>query len=83
MEKCLSILSTMQFVEIDHHPTAYIEGKVQKTLRKVKTKQPLFVYSKIYLTEFPREKFSGTAKLHKVPNNSTVEQLSFRQIISS
>ena len=38
MEKCLSILSTSQFAEIDHEPTAYIEGKVQRTLRKIKSK---------------------------------------------
>ena len=36
MEKCLSILSTSQFAEMDHDPTAYIEGKVQRALRKTK-----------------------------------------------
>ena len=40
MKKCLSILSTSHFAEIDHDPTAYIEGKVQTTLRKIKNKLP-------------------------------------------
>ena len=34
MEKYFSILSTIQFAEIDNDPTVYIEGKVQKTLKK-------------------------------------------------
>ena len=57
MEKCLSILSTLQFAEIDHDPTAYIEEKVQRTLRKIKNKLPSFVYSKIYPTVSSPGKF--------------------------
>ena len=33
MEKCLSILSTSQFAEIDHDPTAYIKEKVKRSLQ--------------------------------------------------
>ena len=47
----LSILNTTQFAELDHDPTAYVEGKVQRTLRKIKNKLPSFVYSKIYPKE--------------------------------
>ena len=47
MEKCLSNLSTSQFDEIDHDLTAYIEGKVQKIMRKTKSKLLSFAYSKI------------------------------------
>ena len=83
MEKFLSILSTSQFAEIDHDPTAYIEGNVQRTLRKIKNKLSLFVYFKIYPTGPSPRKFYGTAKLHKVPNNSTVEHLPLRPIISN
>ena len=35
MEKCLSILSTSPFAEIHHDPTVYIEGELQRTLRKI------------------------------------------------
>ena len=34
MENYFSILSTIQFAEIDNDPTVYIERKVQKTLKK-------------------------------------------------
>ena len=83
MEKCLSILSTSQFAEINHDTTTYIEGKVQRTLIKIKNKLPPFVYSKIYPPGSLPRKFYGTAKLHNVPNNGTVEQLPLRLIISN
>ena len=35
MQKSLSILSTIKFAKIDHDPTAYNDGKVQRTLRKI------------------------------------------------
>ena len=47
MEKCLSNLSTPQFDEIDHDLTVYIEGKVQKIMRKTKSKLLSFANSKI------------------------------------
>ena len=83
MEKCLCILSTSKFAEIDHDPTAYIEGKVQRILRKIKNKLPSFVYSKIYPTGSSPGKFYGTAKLHKVSNKSIDEHLPLRAIISN
>ena len=61
MDKCLSILGTTQFAEIDHDPAAYIAGKVQRTLRKIKNKLPSFVYSKIYSTGSSPGKIYGTA----------------------
>ena len=50
-------------------------------LRKIKNKLPSLVYSKIYPTGPSPGKFHGTAKLHKVSNNSTVEHLPLRPII--
>ena len=83
MEKCLSILSTSQFAGTDHDPTAYIEGKVQRTLRKIKNKLPSFVHFKIYPTGSLPGKFYGAAELHKVPNNSIAEHLPLKPIISN
>ena len=80
MEKCFSILSTSQFAETDHDPTAYIEEKAKRILRKITNKLPSFVYLKIYQTASLPGKFYGTAKLHKVSNNSTVEHLPLRPI---
>ena len=83
MEKCLSILSTSQFAETDHDPTAYIEEKAKRILRKIANKLPSFVYSKIYHTASLARKFYGTAKLRKVSNNSTIEHLPLRPITSN
>ena len=56
--------------------------KGTKSIAKIKKKRlPSFVYSKSCLTVSSPVKFYGTAKLHKVPNNSTVQQLPFKPII--
>ena len=62
---------------------AYIEGKVRRILRKLKNKLPSFVYSKVYPTGPWPKKFYKTAKLLKVSNNSAVEPLPLRPIISN
>ena len=73
MGKCLSVLSTSQFAEIDHDPTAYIEGKVQRTLTKIKNKlHQLFIVKFIQLDHHPGSsmglpnyiKFQTIAKLN-------------------
>ena len=67
---------------MDHDLIARIEEKAQKTLRKIKKKKlPTFVNFKIYLTRLLPENFYGTAKLQKLPNNGTVDQLLLRPII--
>ena len=50
-------------------------------MRKIKSKLPSFAYSKIYPTGSSPGKLHGTAKLHKVSNNSTVEHLPLGPII--
>ena len=60
-----------------------MKERYKKTLRKIQNKQPSFVYSKTYPTRSSPGKFYGTAKLHKVPNNGTVDQLPLRLIISN
>ena len=50
IEKCLSIANSSQFLQVDKDPTASIERKVQRTLRKIKDKIPSLLYSKIYST---------------------------------
>ena len=57
--------------------------KVQRTLRKIKDKIPSLLYSKIYPTGSSTGGFYGTAKLHKVKNNGTVEDLPLTPIISN
>ena len=50
IEKCLSIVNSNQFLQVDKDPTASIERKAQKTLRKIKDKIPSLLYSKTYPT---------------------------------
>ena len=83
IEKCLSIVNSSQFIQVDKDPTASIERKVQRTLRKIKDKIPALLYSKIYPTGSSPGRFYGTAKLHKVKDNGTVEDLPLRTIISN
>ena len=48
LEKCYTILDSNQFSKLDQDPTCYMENKVQRTLRKVKSMMPQNVYSKLY-----------------------------------
>ena len=83
IEKCLSIVNSSQFLQAHKDPTASIERKVQRTLRKIKDKTPSLLYSKIYSTGLSPGRFYGTAKLHKVKDNGTVEDLPLRPITSN
>ena len=83
IEKCLSIVNSSQFLQVDKDPTASIERKVQRTLRKIKDKIPALLYSKVYPTRSSPGRFYGTAKLHKVKDNGTAEDLPLRPIISN
>ena len=62
MENFLSILSTTEFAEMDHDPTAYIEGKVKRTFREIKNKLPSFIYSKFDRPDHHPESSMGLQK---------------------
>ena len=83
IEKCLSIVNNSQSLQVDKDSTASIERKVQRTLRKIKDKIPALLYSKMYPTGSSSGRFYGTATLHKVKDNGTVENLPRRPIISN
>ena len=74
-EKCLSILQTEQFTKLRHDPTKSIESKIQRELRKLKTRLTIQQYRQLYPTGSNPGRFYGTAKLHKLPPNSTKEYL--------
>ena len=82
IEKCLSIVNSNQFLQADKNPTAPIERKVQRTLRR-KKKIPSLLYPKTYSIRLSPGWFYGTAKLHKFKDNGTVEDLSLGPIISN
>ena len=64
-EKCLNLLNTDSFIQLDHHPTKAIEGKIQRSIRKIKSNSTKQEYSKLYPTGLSPGKFYGTAKRHK------------------
>ena len=82
IEECLSIVNSNQFLQVDKDPIASIERKEQRTIRKIKDKSPSLFCSKIYPTGSSAGQFYGTAKLHRLKDNETVEYLPLRPIIS-
>ena len=84
LEKCLGILQTNKFTELQEDPTAQFETRVQKCLRKMKKRFDPATFSAIYSTASQPGRFYGTAKLHKVAEGcSDVNQLPIRPIISN
>ena len=81
-EKCLSLLNTDSFIQLDHDPTKAIEGKSQRSIRKIKNNLTKQEYSRIYPTGSSPGKFYGTAKRHKLKKGSSVDDLPLRPIIS-
>ena len=50
IEKCMSFLTTKQFKQVDSDPTKTLESKVQRSLRKLKSKLSPYEYKKLYPT---------------------------------
>ena len=50
IEKCMSFLTTEQFKQVDSDPTKTLESKVQRSLRKLKSKLSPYEYKKLYPT---------------------------------
>ena len=82
LDKCYTILDSNQFTKLDQDPTCYMENKVQRTLRKIKSTMPQNVYSKLDPSGSCPGKFYGTAQMHKHLTND-VDDLQFRPIISN
>ena len=76
------MLGTKQFSKLDNDPTSKLESKIQRTLRKIKSKLPEKVYRKLYLTGSCPGKFYGNAKVHKLLTNNA-DDLPLRPIISN
>ena len=62
--KCLAMLNTEQFVQLQKDPISSLERRVQRTYWKIKQKLPTDVYAKLYPTGSSPGKFYGTAKVH-------------------
>ena len=76
------MVATKQFSKLGYDSTSKLESKVQRTLRKIKSKLPENVYKKLYLTWSYPAKFYGNAKVHKLSTNS-IDYLTLRPIVSN
>ena len=76
-----AILNTEHFKRLTTYPTAATEQKIQKCLSKIKSKFSEQEYKRLYPTGSAPTRFYGTAKLHKLKNDSTVDYLPIRPII--
>ena len=82
LEKCFTLINTSQFNKLTKDPTYAAERKMQIVVRKKKLKLPSNIYSKIYPTGSEARKFYGTAKIHKLSPNDTINELPFRPTVS-
>ena len=82
-EKCMLLLNTKQFKKLDNDPTKKTEGKIQRMLRRIKSKLSEHEYKVLYPSGSSPGKFYGTAKIHKVPRNGNIDQLPIRPIVSN
>ena len=64
-EKYLNLLNTDSFIQIDHDTTNAFEGKIQRSICKIKNNLTKQEYSRIYPTGSSPGKFYGTVKRHK------------------
>ena len=64
-------------------PTKLTEEKVQRIVRKIKSKLTVQEYKRFHLSGFCPGKFYSTAKLHKIDSKRLVDDLPIRPILSN
>ena len=72
-EKFLALLNTTQFVKLNRYHTKQIKTKIQRVLKKIKTKVSSQEHSRLYPTGSSPDKFYETAKLHKLSPTDNIE----------
>ena len=82
-EKCMALLNTEYFKRLTTDPTAATERKIDKVLRKIKSKFSEQEYKRLYPAGSAPARFYGTAKLHKLKNDITFDDLPIRPIMSN
>ena len=83
MNKWLNILNNDSFIKLTDDPTKSIEGKIQRAIRKIKSKVSKDEYNKIYPTASAPGKLYGIAKVHKMAEKDSIENLPLRPIFSN
>ena len=75
------MFSTKQFTVVENDPTKTLQQKIQRILRKLKSKITDQKYKHSYPTGSQPGKFYSTAKLHKLPVNGNLNYLPARPIV--
>ena len=83
LEKYFTFFNTSQFNKLTKDPTHATERKIQRVVQKMKLKLPSSIYLKNYPTGYAPGKFYGTAKIHKLSPNDTINELPLRSIVSN
>ena len=82
--KIVFLLSQVdKFKNLENSPTATCESKLQRTLRKIKSKFTKREYYQLYPTGLNARKFYGTTKVHKLKQGDTVDKLGLLRIVSN
>lgn len=78
--KCLNLLHTNSFAQFNDYLTNAVEGKIQKTMPKIKNNLTKQEYARFYPTGSSPGKLCGTAKWLKLKNISSVNISAFGQV---
>ena len=76
-------INNKKFKILDKTPTVSYVAKTQRTLKKIKSQFTLQVYNKVNPTGSNAGKFYGTAKVQKLSELGTVDQLPLLPIVSN
>ena len=71
----MALLNTNHYIKLHDGPTRLYEAKIQRTLRKMKHKFTNQEYQKLYPDGSNVGRFHCTGKVHKVPENGTINDL--------
>ena len=82
MNKCLNMLNNDNFIKLTGDPIKSSKGKIQREIRKIKSKLSKDEYNKICPTGSAPSKLYETADVHKMAKNDSIEKLPLRPIIS-
>ena len=77
------LLNTDHFKRLTRDPTAATEQKIQNALRRIKSKFSEQEYKRLYTAGSATAQFYGTAKIHELKNDRSVDELPIRPIISN
>ena len=75
IENYLTLPSTKQFQKLNLDLTKSIEEKVQRMVKKIKSKLTNQEYKRVYLSSSCLGKFYSTAKLQKIDSKGLVDDL--------